>query len=130
MESISYMAFRYCTGLTSVSFPVATYIGIKAFQNCTSLTSVNLGSDIPSTGTATQGRIDAGAFSSCSKLINLTLCYPSVAALSDVTAFLSTPMSLSTLTGSFGSIYVPASLLTAYQSATNWTYFSSRFVGI
>jgi hypothetical protein len=29
-----------------------------------------------------------------------------------------------------GSIYVPTSLLTSYQTATNWTYFSSRFVGI
>jgi hypothetical protein len=46
-------------------------------------------------------------------------------------AFASTPIGgYSTSTGTYGSIYVPASLLTSYQTATNWTYFSSRFVGV
>jgi hypothetical protein len=32
--------------------------------------------------------------------------------------------------GYFGSIYVPTSLLASYKTANNWTYFSSRFVGV
>jgi hypothetical protein len=46
-------------------------------------------------------------------------------------AFSSTPIGgYSTSAGTYGSIYVPTSLLTSYKNATNWTYFSSRFVGI
>lgn len=56
---------------------------------------------------------------------------PSVASLAHSNAFSSTPIAgYSASTGQVGSIYVPASLLTTYQSKTNWTYFSSRFVGV
>jgi hypothetical protein len=45
-------------------------------------------------------------------------------------AFRSTPIAGYTdSAGKYGSIYVPASLLASYKTATNWTYFSSRFVG-
>ena len=39
-------------------------------------------------------------------------------------------MSLSTLTGAFGSIYVPASLVTAYKTATNWATYADRITAI
>jgi hypothetical protein len=39
-------------------------------------------------------------------------------------------MSVSTLTGSFGSIYVPASLVDAYKSATNWATYADRITAI
>jgi hypothetical protein len=39
-------------------------------------------------------------------------------------------MSVSTLTGSFGSIYVPASLVDAYKSATNWATYANRITAI
>ena len=56
---------------------------------------------------------------------------PSVASLARSNAFSSTPIAgYSASTGQVGSIYVPASLLASYQAATNWTYFSSRFVGV
>lgn len=32
--------------------------------------------------------------------------------------------------GIYGSIYVPASLLASYKTATNWITYSSRFVGV
>jgi hypothetical protein len=55
----------------------------------------------------------------------------SVCKLSHSNAFTSTPIGgYSASAGTYGSIYVPASLLTAYKTATNWTYFSSRFVGV
>ena len=34
-------AFDNCSSLTSVSFPVCSYIGNNAFRNCSRLTSVN-----------------------------------------------------------------------------------------
>jgi len=60
----------------------------------------------------------------------LQLGASSVATLNHVNAFYSTPMSLSSYTGSFGSIYVPASLVNAYKSATNWATYSSRITAI
>lgn len=46
------------------------------------------------------------------------------------TIFYNTPMSSSTYLGYFGSIYVPSSLLNSYKTATNWTFYSNRMVGI
>jgi hypothetical protein len=39
-------------------------------------------------------------------------------------------MSDSTLTGSFGSIYVPFSLVGAYKTATNWATYADRITFI
>ena len=45
--------------------------------------------------------------------------------------FSSSPLWTSTyLSGSYGSIYVPASLYDEYRTATNWTVLSSRFVSM
>jgi len=46
------------------------------------------------------------------------------------TIFSNTPIHLSTYLGYFGSIYVPASLLASYKTATNWATYSNRMVGI
>ena len=142
--SIGNNAFYSCAKLTTVSFPKVTTIGNYAFSQCTSLTTASF----PETTT-----IGNSAFCSCSKLrtvsfpeattignnafyrcINLKSLYltgSSMCTLSASNAFTSTPIGgYSTSAGTYGSIYVPASLLTSYQSATNWTYFSSRFVGI
>ena len=62
--------------------------------------------------------------------MSLYLLGSSLVILSNKNAFSGTPMSLSTYTGSFGSIYVPASLLASYKAATNWTTYSKRFVGV
>ena len=122
--SIGSEAFNGCKSLTSVSFPVCSYIGGNAFQYCPSLTRAAFGFDIPSTSTTIKVYIHETAFASCTKLTQLILYYPSVATLSNINAFASTPMSISTLTGSFGSIYVPASLVNAYKSATNWATYA------
>jgi hypothetical protein len=39
-------------------------------------------------------------------------------------------MSISTLTGSFGSIYVPSSLVASYKAATNWAAYADRIRAI
>jgi hypothetical protein len=70
-------------------------------------------------------------FKNCIYLKSLYLMGSSLCQLYSSNAFASTPIGgYSTYTSTYGSIYVPASLLTSYQTATNWTYFSSRFVGI
>jgi hypothetical protein len=120
-QKLNNYGFYGCSSLTSVTLPACSELGTHAFGYCRNMTSVTL---------PTCSKFAANAFVGCQKLTHLEIGYSSVAALSNVNAFTSTPMSLSTLTGSFGSIYVPASLVDAYKSATNWTYFSNRFVGI
>lgn len=110
-----------CSALISVSFPKATKIGMYAFENCTALTSVSF----PKVTS-----IEYSAFANCKKLTSLYLNASSVVTLENLGAFYNTPMSKSTLTGSFGSIYVPASLVSAYKSATNWATYSARITAI
>jgi hypothetical protein len=45
--------------------------------------------------------------------------------------FTSTPIGgYSAVAGQYGSVFVPASLLTAFQTATNWSSIASRIVGV
>ena len=53
-----------------------------------------------------------------------------IVSLGNKNAFYNTPMSKSTYTGSFGSIYVPASLVNSYKTATNWSTYSARITSI
>lgn len=120
--SISSGAFYYCSRLTSVNFPAATSIGGNAFYSCTALTSASF---------PAAAFIRSSAFGKCYKLISLYLMNSEVCTLSNSNAFSSTPIGgHSASAGRYGSIYVPMSLLASYQAATNWTYFSSRFVGV
>jgi hypothetical protein len=120
--SIGNYAFHHCNSLTIVSFPEATYIGNSTFYGCSSITIANF-------PVATS--ICSCAFRNCYNLKSLYLTGSSVCKLSASNAFTSTPIGgYSASAGTYGSIYVPASLLTSYKKATNWTYFSSRFVGI
>ena len=122
VTSIDYYTFYNCFNLTSVSFPTAKYISSYAFVHCSSLTSISFPA-------ATS--IGYSAFTHCSKLTELYLMGSSLCQLSASNAFSSTPIKgYTTVAGKYGSIYVPASLLESYKKATNWTYFSNRFVGI
>jgi hypothetical protein len=62
--------------------------------------------------------------------MTVKLYHSSVVTLSGAAVFTSTPMSNSTYTGEFGSIYVPASLVDAYKSATNWTTYANRITAL
>ena len=119
--SIGPYTFQQCTSLHSVNFPSCTNIGGKAFQSCRSLQSVNF----PVCTT-----IDTGAFESCTLLSAIYLLASTVCKLLDSDVFDSTPMSLSSYLGYFGSIYVPSSLVASYKTATNWTYYADRIVGV
>jgi uncharacterized repeat protein (TIGR02543 family) len=121
-KTISNSAFYSCSTLTSANFPACTSIDNWAFGNCRVLTSANF----PACTS-----IDDWAFHGCYNLKSLYLTGSSLCTLSNSNAFGYTPIGgYSTSAETYGSIYVPASLLTSYQTATNWTYFSSRFIGI
>ena len=114
-------AFESCTSLSQVSLPAATTIGSSAFYSCTSLSRV----DLPAATT-----IEGNAFRSCTSLSQVYLLGSRMCSLAASTAFWYTPMSQSSYLGTFGSIYVPASLYSSYIAATNWSIYSSRIVSI
>ena len=113
-------AFQNCSKLTTISFPQAITIGREAFYSCSTLTTASF----PKATT-----IGSGAFRYCYNLKALYLTGSSVCALANSSTFASTPIGgYSASAGAYGSIYVPGSLINTYRAATNWTYFSSRFV--
>ena len=143
IETIGSNAFASCSSLTSASFPACTTIGTDAFNSCRSLTSVSFPactsidngafcycSRLTSVSFPACTRIGNYAFRFCYHLISLSLGASSVCSLGGSSAFASTPIGgYSAKAGQYGSIFVPASLLASYKAATNWSYFSSRFVG-
>ena len=138
VTSIGSFAFSSCTSLTTVSFPNATSIGTYAFYSCKSLTTANFPNATSIGANAFSGctrlttasfpkatSIGANCFRNCQSLESLYLLASSVATLGN-SVFLSTPMSLSSYLGHFGSIYVPASLVDTYKSKANWSAYSAR----
>ena len=126
-------AFTNCYSLSQVSLPVCEYVGNYAFESCISLTKISLpvcsyisGGVFEQCGSLSQidlpmcSYIGSYAFRSCISLSIITIGYSSVCSLVSSNAFNYTPIASGT-----GSIYVPVSLVDAYKSDTNWSYFSS-----
>ena len=113
---INHNAFQYCSSLSQVNLPMCGHIDDNAFRNCTSLTHI----DLPMCSF-----IGYWVFKDCSSLSIITIGYSSVCNLFVSNAFNNTPIASGT-----GSIYVPASLVDAYKSADNWSYYSSRIFPI
>ena len=109
-------AFEYCTSLTQVSLPMCEIIRVRAFEYCRALSQVNL---------PICSYIAAAVFRYCSSLSRITIGYSSVCSLYSPNIFDGTK-----ITSSTGSIYVPASLVNAYKSATNWSQYSNRIFAI
>lgn len=132
-------AFSYCTSLASISFPACTYVMNYAFYNCTSLTDVSLPACTSINANAFYNctslsrvtleapyvTIASSAFYRCNNLSELVLAGTSVYSLANSSVFLGTSLK----TGN-GYIYVPSSLITNYQTAYGWSYFSSKFSAI
>lgn len=122
--SISANAFYGCSSLTEANFPACTHIGYYGFQNCYSLMEANF---------PTCQNIGASAFRNCRNLLSFNLVgVSSVPTLTGSFVFTSTPIGgyTGSTGGVYGSIYVPSSLLTAFQTAPNWSLISSRIVGV
>lgn len=123
---INYGAFAN-TNVNTTSFPLCTTInGSTASSMATFKTTQLFSISFPQLSLLSGGYIFAG----CTNLMSIYIMASSVCKLSTTSAFSYTPITNSTYTGTFGSIYVPASLLTAYQAATNWKTISARIVGI
>ena len=109
-------AFLYCRSLSQISIPMCSYIGSYAFRSCGSLKQVSL---------PKCSYIGNYAFLFCYKLNTITIGYSGICSLNNISAFEYTQ-----ITSSTGNIYVPASLVNAYKSAKNWSYFSNRIYSI
>ena len=131
-------AFLYCRSLSQVSLPMCSYIGEAAFDECKSLSQISIpmcsyiGSyAFRSCGSLKQvslpkcSYIGNYAFLFCYKLNTITIGYSGICSLNNISAFEYTQ-----ITSSEGDIYVPASLVNAYKSAKNWSYFSNRIYSI
>lgn len=132
-------AFFYCTNLTTVNLPSCTALYDSAFRSCWNLSSISLPnatrlsayclancSALQTISLPKCSYLDRYAFLSCS---NLNTIYMGI-ELSTVASMVSSN-ALSDCSA-LQSIYVPASLVDAYKSATNWSYYSSiiyPFVG-
>ena len=139
-SEVRYATFYDCRNLTSIDLPVCTDVATSGFYDCSKMTLINLPSctsignsafySCKALSLASIGKcafIGQSAFRYCYNLVSLYLGGSSVATLSNSNAFTSTPIGgYSTSAGRYGSIYVPASLLSSYKTAANWSYFSSR----
>ena len=141
---IEFFTFAHCNNLTTVSFPVCTAIGMSAFYSCNSLTTISFPvcseiyshafrccENLTAVSFPACTLIERGAFSSCHSLSEVYLGASSVCVLDHTEAFSFTPFTgYSSYFSGIPHIYVPSSLIAAYQSATNWTCFSSYFKAI
>ena len=109
-------AFMGNTNIQTVNLPYATSVGNSAFHSCSSLSQVNL---------PVCSYIGSDAFYNCSSLSLITIGYSSICSLGGSATFSNTQ-----ITSSTGSIYVPASLVDAYKTADNWSYFKDRIFTI
>lgn len=120
VTTVNATVFYQCSALAQISLPKLTTAAAQAFNGCYKLSQFT----IP----ATVSIIQPSTFLNCSALTSLRIEGSTLKTLSATNAFGGTPLSVSTLTGSFGSIYVPSSLYASYIAATNWKTYSARMV--
>ena len=119
LESLTYMgayAFAYCSSLSELSLPNLTTLGQYVFEYCSSLNKID---------TSKITTINSNVFYNCINLRAVILRNTSRATLSNINAFNNTPVA-----SGDGYIYVPKSLVSSYQTASNWSVFSSKFRAI
>ena len=120
--SIKNNAFTGCTSLTTINSPACTNIEKSAFYDCSSLTTISF---------PVCTNIGSNAFQYCRNLLSAYFMGSSIPSLANSNIFNYTPIGGYIVnTGVYGSIYVPASMLESYKTATNWSYFSDKFVGV
>ena len=109
VTSIGDYAFSDCTEFAGISIPNnVTSIGQYAFAGCKSFTGCTIGSGITSIGNR--------AFNNCSNLSGVTINATTPPTLGN-NAFYNT---------NDCPIYVPSASVSAYQSASGWSDYSSR----
>ena len=117
-------AFASCYQLSSVNFPKCTNIWSYAFFLCHHSSFISV--SFPACTS-----IASYAFCDCYNLSQFYLTGSSVCTLLNSNAFNNTPYAgYSNHFSGTPYIYVPASLVDTYKTATNWTYFSSYFSAV
>lgn len=131
--------FENCTSLTSITsanFPnVAVWYGTRSLAGCTNLELFC----VPKLGTSAPKYLNSSHFDGCTKLETIDMAYLEriigstfanssvskiimrsgiVLTLDNINAFNNTPFASD---GTGGIFYVPSSLISSYQSATNWS---------
>lgn len=135
--------FDYCENLSNINLPNCTKVANEAFHGCNGLTFVELPSceTIETAGFAECHNltrmsfpkcteIGDGAFAYCIKLSEIYLMSPTMCSLGSRHYIYGDVFEATKITSSTGSIYVPASLVTAYKQDPRWSAFSNRIVGI
>lgn len=135
VTSLGSYGFQNCCSLQSIDIPGSvTSIGDYCFQNCYSLQFVNI-----LKGVAT---LNSSCFLSCVSLQSIIIpdtvtsmgsqCFSSCSSLMNIFMQPTTPPTLGSTnaipTTQWLVIYVPRGTLSAYQSASNWSTYSSKMV--
>ena len=116
VTSIASNAFRYCYALKSITIPDSvTSIGDYAFGYCYSLTSITIPDGVTSIASSEFYNCYSVAFYDFSN-------YTSVPQLASTNAFTKIPADC--------QIRVPASLVDAWKTATNWSTYADHIVGV
>lgn len=103
IDSTQINCFRNCSSLTSIQLDEMTYLPQGTFSGCSNLTTVIL---------KKAAQIGVDVFRNCISLSSLTLNYNGVVSIY--------ANSFTNVTGPI-TVYVPASQITNYQQATNWS---------
>lgn len=112
LVTLSNSCFAYCSALQKIElFDKTEEIGSYAFRFCQACTEIKIGSDIK--------KIGSGAFArnSCKKFTITAITPPTIS---------SDALDL----GTSCIIYVPASALDTYKTATNWSKYASQMVAV
>ena len=121
LETLGNAAFIYCTALAEVKFPAVLSSGVtsNALRYCSALKKVDF------------GEIDAAkgllgyCLADCKVLEMLIIRDTNQPPKLTATAFNNTPIKTGT-----GYIYVPAAMVDAYKSATNWSAYADQIRAI
>lgn len=121
LETLGFAAFIYCTALAEVKFPAALSSGVtnNALRFCSALKKVDFGEI-----NAAQGLLSY-CLADCKVLEMLVIRNTDQPPKLTTTAFNNTPIKTGT-----GYIYVPAAMVDAYKSATNWSAYADQIRAI
>ena len=116
LESITTQTFYGCNALVRLNLPKLQVSSTQSMRNCKNLTVVDFG--VCTT-------ISALSFDSCPALECLIIRTSSLCKLAATSALTGTSIANGT-----GYIYVPASLVDSYKSASNWSTYASQIRAI
>lgn len=105
--------FQGCTDLVFAVLKACNNIQISSFSGCTSLTVLDVGNP-----TLDGYSLQQSSLNGASALNKIVLRYKNVMQIQNLNAFTGTPFSSN---GAGGTIYVPQSLLSAYQENSAWS---------